>query len=412
MKKKTALIAMLAAFCIVFTGCSKSEDSSSSGAAADSESSSQDDLKATIDKQQKTIDEQNKKLEKLTNIIGTMIGSEDPESIYADDFVYEQDFDFETESHAIYDDMAVIEAYRSGDNSKLTDEKDQFILEEASKTVKELIKDDMTDFEKEKAIYDFIFEQSRFDEGNLSPIPHMADNSANPYGVLHDHTAICVGNATTFKLFMDMIGIDCKIIHSTEEGEHAWNMVKIDGDWYHVDVTFDGGEKEPMYTKLNVTDEIKEQDSYPWDHDEFPKADSMKANYVVQKAKKLDSVYDSADMFKKAIDKKKTACYFKLPLEDNGTKDKAYRSFYNYIFSEISYQISDGYDAAFTDGFVYDGYYYGGMFINYSSDDNKNIEDDTGELDYSNINFDTGRLYDEYLDKFGVDITIDKSMLL
>ena len=71
------------------------------------------------------------------------------------------------------------------------------------------------------------------------------DESYNPYGFFHDHSTICVGNATTIKLFFDVLGIDSKIIHSTENGEHAWNVVKIDGKWYHLDVTFDGGAEAP-----------------------------------------------------------------------------------------------------------------------------------------------------------------------
>ena len=32
--------------------------------------------------------------------------------------------------HPIYDDTAVVEAYKSGDDSKLTDDKDKYILKE------------------------------------------------------------------------------------------------------------------------------------------------------------------------------------------------------------------------------------------------------------------------------------------
>ena len=50
------------------------------------------------------------------------------------------------------------------------------------------------------------------------------------------------------------------------------------------------------------------------------------------------------------------------------------------------------------------------MYVNYQSSDE---EDDPGadDLDFSNIEFDTGKLYEEYHDKFGVDITIDQSIL-
>ena len=405
MKNKAILFAACALIIISCTGCSKKEEST----AAQSSSESQSEVEKTVKDQQKTIEEQNKKIEKLTTIVGSIIGNDDPESILSDDYTFDPEFSFGSDAHDVYDDSAVIEAYKSGDSSKLSDN-DKYIYDTACAAIKDIIKDDMSDYEKEKAVYDFVFEQGRFDEGNLSPIPHTSDNSDNPYGVLHDHTAICIGNATTFQLFMDMLGIECKVIHSVEQGEHAWNIVKIDGDWYHVDVTFDGGDDIPLYSKFNVTDEIKEQDSYPWDKEKYPKADSMKANYIVKTAKKIDSVYDTADVFKKTISKKKPTCFFSFPLEDNGTSDTAYKNFYNNIFNELSYQIADGYEVSFNDGIVYKGNYYGVMYVNYQSSDG---EDDPGadDLDFSNIEFDSGKLYEEYHDKFGVDITIDQSIL-
>ena len=45
-------------------------------------------------------------------------------------------------------------------------------------------------------------------------------------------------------VIMGALDIPCKIIHSTENGEHAWNIVQLNGEWYHVDVTFDGGTDE------------------------------------------------------------------------------------------------------------------------------------------------------------------------
>lgn len=71
------------------------------------------------------------------------------------------------------------------------------------------------------------------------------------------------------KAVFDVLGIDSKIIHSTENGEHAWNVVKIDGKWYHLDVTFDGGVDSPDYAYFNVPDTAKDDDSYPWNKEDF-----------------------------------------------------------------------------------------------------------------------------------------------
>lgn len=209
------------------------------------------------------------------------------------------------EIHEIYDDTAVVEAYKSGDDSGLSDE-DKFTLEKVTEVIDEIIKDDMTDYEKEFAVYTWLVKYVNYDEESFSAIPdNIEDYNYYPYGVLKYHSAICVGNATTFKLFMDILGIDCKIIHSTEEGEHAWNMVCLDGDWYHVDVTFDSGMNgEPGYEYFNVPDCFKEDGGFPWDRDEFPVADSIKYTYILQDAKEIKSITELPQLIKDAFDEK------------------------------------------------------------------------------------------------------------
>ena len=136
--------------------------------------------------------------------------------------------------------------------------------------------------------------------------------SYNPYGFFHDHSTICVGNATTIKLFFDVLGIDSKIIHSTENGEHAWNVVKIDGKWYHLDVTFDGGNEAPDYAYFNVPDTAKDDGSYPWNKEDFPECNSTDDCYICKNAKKLDSVYDIPERIKEAMSDKGKTIYMSL----------------------------------------------------------------------------------------------------
>lgn len=209
--------------------------------------------------------------------------------------------------HEIYDDTAVVEAYKTGDSSNLSEE-DLYVLETATEIINEIIKDDMTDYEKELAVYNWQVAYVNYDEEAFSAIDaDVYDYNYYPYGVLKYHSAICVGNATTFKLFMDLLGIDCKIIHSTEEGEHAWNMVCLDDEWYHVDITFDSGYNgTPGYDYFNVPDSFKEYDGYPWNRDEFPEANSLKYTYVAQNATKIESIDEVPQLIKDAIDNKQT----------------------------------------------------------------------------------------------------------
>ena len=39
-----------------------------------------------------------------------------------------------------------------------------------------------------------------------------------------------------YQLLMDMAGVPCEVVTNDT---HAWNVVQIDGEWYHVDTTWD-----------------------------------------------------------------------------------------------------------------------------------------------------------------------------
>ncbi len=259
--------------------------------------------------------------------------------------------------HKIYDDTAVLEAYQSGDASALNEE-DKYILETAQNVIKELkITDSMSEYEKEKAVYDWLVMYTVYDESQQAAIPAGTDLSQYnywPYGVLKYHSAICVGNATTFKLFMGMLGIDCKIIHSTTQGEHAWNLVKIDGDWYHVDVTFDGrASKKPSYAYFNVPDVIKQNSGYPWNAEDFPAATATKYSMAVQDCHTLKNLYELPKALFDAFKKDENHIFVKTedfsPIEYNLVEQisSAFSSImqeneYCYCYLNQTYNLEDG----------------------------------------------------------------------
>ena len=255
------------------------------------------------------------------------------------------------EVHELYDTTAILEAYESGDKSGLSEE-DLFTLETAMEIIDEIITDDMTDYEKEKAVYDWLVGYVCYDEEAFNPLDENLDKyNYYPYGVLKYHSAICVGNATTFKLFMDMLGIDCMIIHCTEEGEHAWNLVCLDDEWYHVDVTFDSGTSTdtPGYEYFNVPDSFKMDDGYWWDTDEFPEANGIKYTYVLQDAVEIKTTGEIPQLVRDALDNNKKLLTLKSESEfrDVGT-----------LVDEISWRLPDSQYVYLLNTAENDGVYY------------------------------------------------------
>ncbi len=109
--------------------------------------------------------------------------------------------------------------------------------------------------EKEKYIHDFICTNVTYDK-------LKKQYSHEIIGPLQQGVGVCEGIAKTVKILCDRLGIQCIIAVSEaalDQGvpyRHAWNVIKIDNHWYHLDATFDNslgryGEKRFDYYNLD-----------------------------------------------------------------------------------------------------------------------------------------------------------------
>ena len=93
-------------------------------------------------------------------------------------------------------------------------------------------------WDKEKYIHDFLCENVHYDKLK-KPYSHEI------IGPLGHGVGVCEGIAKSVKVLCDALGIWCMIAvcgNNPEKGikyRHTWNIVKIDGQYYHLDVTFD-----------------------------------------------------------------------------------------------------------------------------------------------------------------------------
>lgn len=65
-----------------------------------------------------------------------------------------------------------------------------------------------------------------------------ANHGYDMYGALVKHSCVCQGYAETMFYLLREAGFSCAIA-SSENINHAWNIVKIRGNWYHIDATWD-----------------------------------------------------------------------------------------------------------------------------------------------------------------------------
>ena len=108
---------------------------------------------------------------------------------------------------------------------------------EAERVVDELITSNMSDYEVVKTLHDYLVTHCdydyRVDIGNMPFISHQAE------GALLKGTAVCSGYAKAYEAMLDAAGIPNETITGYAGGYHAWNLVQVDGQWYHVDTTWD-----------------------------------------------------------------------------------------------------------------------------------------------------------------------------
>ena len=97
---------------------------------------------------------------------------------------------------------------------------------------------DATDYGKIVGVYDWICENVTYDNEHVSDPDYKLMRTA--YGAMFNKTAVCQGYAVLLYRLLLELGVDNRVITGYGNGGyHAWNIVKLDGFYYNVDVTWD-----------------------------------------------------------------------------------------------------------------------------------------------------------------------------
>lgn len=154
-----------------------------------------------------------------------------------------------------------------------------------------IIKPEMSDYEKELAIHDYLVSTCIYGQIDVSQ-----EYAFRAYGAIVQETAVCNGYAEAMSLLLTCAGVENNIITGSAGDElHAWNQVCLDGEWYQVDATWD----DPLpdsgifveHTYFNITDDMMD-DSHTWNKEYYEECDSQKYNYY----KKNGYVYTYGDL--------------------------------------------------------------------------------------------------------------------
>ena len=113
--------------------------------------------------------------------------------------------------------------------------------------------------QKAKAAHDLIAKKVQYDDNYLTNPDNPFHQSA--YSVFCDDHSVCAGYTKAFEMLMNGAGIDTIAVLSTD---HAWNMIRINDSWYHMDCTWDDldgyGGYEIIYRFFNRSEAIIKSD--------------------------------------------------------------------------------------------------------------------------------------------------------
>lgn len=201
--------------------------------------------------------------------------------------------------------LIVTDFVRCSRNVKKAD-RDKMVQEQVDNIIRTVVKPGMDDYQKVLALAKHIESITQYD------FKHLCFANHEPYGVFIAGYAICNGYCEAMQMLLNKIGISNKIVHgsiigqSRQRGIHAWNLVTINGESFHLDITSNDEVSREKNEYLFLSDEQIEK-SAPlhmiYNKDRYPKCGpySQKTKQAIQglgrtvASKSVASKPDAAD---------------------------------------------------------------------------------------------------------------------
>ncbi len=261
----------------------------------------------------------------------------------------EQEFGYD------YKKKSLIVKYSSESKATITQMQNE-LKAKVKSVVGSIITKGMSAEQKEQAIHDWLIQNGTYQDAvldayesgtSLNDIAEEFPNAFNAYGILVDGIGVCQSYAEAFKLLADETGLPA-VVMTGKLGNvpHAWNMVQLDGAWYHVDVTNNDGEDAVPYATYNTNDAFMAS-NYSFDNDfaldkDLPKFASTKTtyDYYAKLGQMANNKSELRDMIKKGFESNAT---FYIKVTPNMTNEEVYNDLKDvYENSDISGSIRYG----------------------------------------------------------------------
>lgn len=170
-------------------------------------------------------------------------------------------------------------------------------MEKAAEEILSGVTPEMSEYETVKHIHDTLIKRCTYTlEGS---------DITSPYGAMVRKTAQCQGYSRAFSYLCNLCGIETDIVLGVANEEHMWNMAKIDGKWYHIDLTWDDPDRTEFPDSVRYdyfcvsTDRMQELRVIEGNSHEIPTANSNDLEYYTYNHLVANSLDEAKEIYRR-----------------------------------------------------------------------------------------------------------------
>ncbi len=126
----------------------------------------------------------------------------------------------------------------------------------------------LNELDRELYLFDYLTKNCVYN--NAAATDNSLWKAFTAYGALVEGNVVCEGYSRSMQLLSSYAGLQSMLVSGQSKSvNHMWNLMRIDGKWYHLDVTWCDN-NPTVYNYFNVTDAVIQQS-----HTVFPNAATL-----------------------------------------------------------------------------------------------------------------------------------------
>jgi hypothetical protein len=186
-----------------------------------------------------------------------------------------------------------------------TREELNIVYKAAREITGKVLKPSMNDLEKELALHDYLVTNTEYDRVNFNN-GTVPEESHHALSVFTKGVGVCDGYSEAMQILLSMAGIESRVVLGESTGPggvgHAWNMVRIDGDYYQLDTTYNDpiSNSTEQHTLSHIYFNISDSQlsfNHLWDGKLYPECKKDNPQFATELERLKDRVTDGTAFY-------------------------------------------------------------------------------------------------------------------